>query len=81
MPLEINRATVRRLQTMLTRLDRLVAAVRRPEALKVPRRPPSWLCNVATQTYSPDVSKSLGEFGAVPAIEPCSSKRNWTMNT
>ncbi len=33
-------------------------------------KPPSWLCNVATQTYTPEVSKSLGEFVWSQPFEP-----------
>src|SRR5262245_32343182 len=60
----LNRTTVRRLQTMLDAglishkelqpwADSLIPSL---------NQPPRWLCDVAVQKYSPDVSKSLGDY-------------------
>lgn len=64
MDAEIERITVRRLQTML---DAGLISYKelQPWAeslLMSMERPPRWLCDVAIKTYSPDVSKSLAEF-------------------
>jgi hypothetical protein len=64
MTLEVNRVTVRRLQTML---DAGLVSYKelQPWAESILlsiQNPPNWLCNVAMQKYSPDVSQSLGEY-------------------
>jgi hypothetical protein len=64
MTLEVNRSTVRRLQTMAD-ADLITYKELQPWAESVLRsleKPPNWLCNIATQTYGPDVLKSLGEY-------------------
>jgi hypothetical protein len=64
MTLWLNRLTVRRLQTMA---DAGLITYRElqpwAESLLLSmEKPPNWLCNVAIQTYGPDVLKSLGEY-------------------
>jgi hypothetical protein len=64
MTLELNRLTGRRLQTMAD-AGLITYKELQPWAdsmLLSMEKPPNWLCNLATQTYGPDVLKSLGEY-------------------
>lgn len=72
MPVQIEKVTVRRLQTML---DAGLISYKElhpwAESLLVSMEPPPrWLCEVASQKYSPDVSKSLGEYLRSEPLEP-----------
>jgi hypothetical protein len=71
MPIEIERMTVRRLQTMLDAglIDCRELQPWAESFFPSIERPPRWLCDVASQKYSPDVSKSLGEYASSEPFE------------